>query len=108
MHYMTCRLLHHCMICATVHHCMIVMICRTYRRCKTVSKIIAVANQKGGVGKTEIAIHLAAALSRTDPDAHVLLVDLDPQGHTTEGVGLKELYDNQSVSLFDGLTKMGV
>jgi chromosome partitioning protein len=72
------------------------------------SKVLAIANQKGGVGKTEIAIHLAAALSRTDPDANVLLVDLDPQGHTTEGVGLKELYDKQEVSLFDGLTKMGV
>ncbi|HKV57788.1 MAG TPA: AAA family ATPase, partial [Ktedonobacteraceae bacterium] len=72
------------------------------------SKVIAIANQKGGVGKTEIAIHLSAALSRTDPDANVLLVDLDPQAHTTEGVGLKELYDHQEVSLFDGLTKMGI
>src|SRR5690349_10946467 len=74
----------------------------------TVSTVIAVANQKGGVGKTEIAIHLAAALARANTDENVLLVDLDPQGHATEGVGLKELYDKPGVSLFDGLTKSGV
>ena len=72
------------------------------------STIIAIANQKGGVGKTEIAIHLAAALSRFTPAENVLLVDLDPQGHTTEGIGLRELYDKQGASLFDGLTKSGV
>jgi chromosome partitioning protein len=72
------------------------------------SKIIAVANQKGGVGKTEIAIHLAAALSLTNPGENCLLVDLDPQGHTTEGVGLKDLYDKQGISLYEGLTRAGI
>ncbi len=47
------------------------------------STTFAIANQKGGVGKTEIAIHLAAALVRTNPNDNILLVDLDPQGHTT-------------------------
>lgn len=72
------------------------------------STIIAAANQKGGVGKTEIAIHLAAALARANPDDNVLLVDLDPQGHATEGVGLKDLYDKQGLTLYDGLTQAGL
>jgi len=75
---------------------------------KSMSTVIAVANQKGGVGKTEIAIHLAAALARMNERENVLLVDLDPQGHATEGVGLKELYDASGLSLYDGLTKSGV
>jgi chromosome partitioning protein len=72
------------------------------------STILAIANQKGGVGKTEIAIHLTAALSRTNPSENYLLVDLDPQGHATEGVGLKELYDKQGVTLHEGLMQTGV
>jgi chromosome partitioning protein len=72
------------------------------------SKVIAIANQKGGVGKTEIAIHLAAALARSNPNENVCLIDLDPQGHATEGVGLKELYDKQGLSIFDGLTTADV
>lgn len=70
--------------------------------------IIAVCNQKGGVGKTEIAIHLTAALARLHMDKNCLLVDLDPQGHATEGVGLKELYDKQGLTLFEGLTQTGI
>jgi chromosome partitioning protein len=48
-------------------------------------QIIAVSNQKGGCGKTTSAISLAAALAETGQ--RVLLVDLDPQGHTTLGLG---------------------
>src|SRR5437868_14859463 len=64
-------------------------------------RVIAVANQKGGVGKTTTAINLGTALAAIGE--HVLIVDLDPQGNASTGLGIDR--KSRRHSTYDVLTR---
>jgi chromosome partitioning protein len=65
---------------------------------------LAVANEKGGVGKTTTAINVAGALA--DRDHNVLFVDLDAQGNGTIGLGFDANYTGTDTSLYNVLVDL--
>lgn len=69
------------------------------REAADLAKIIALANQKGGVGKTTSAVNIAAAIGVKEK--RVLLIDSDPQGNTSSGVGINK--KNMRLSTYDVL-----